>query len=150
MSVPRRWVRIVRWAGAGLLLLAALAIAPPQARAGCTHPWVAALGDRSDRLADLELLRLGVDPDSARPLAPAPEDDDRSPCAGGRCVPAPDLPTGASVPTPPRRDTSVVLAFATKADEDRASPVVSAPVPLHPIHLSTRLDRPPRRLTPST
>lgn len=144
MNLPFRWCWALTWTRAALLLAASLALLPAEARAGCTHPWVASPAASPSRLDDLDLLASGgesIHPDRPNPQ-PRPEEP--SPCAGGRCRPAQDVPSGAMTPPEARRDTQGFLTAPAPREGSASTPVVPAHVPLRPIRLSDPLDRPPR------
>src|SRR5262245_42905553 len=95
-----RW----RWVGslavAGLVLTVSIASSPPEAQAGCDHPWVARTTP-SHRLGDLAILDPvpgSPAPETGLPRSPGP----RIPCLGGACSPAPHLPMGSTDPIPAR------------------------------------------------
>jgi hypothetical protein len=128
-----------------LLVLATFtAVAPAEARAGCTHPWVKS-GDPHTALFDLAVLDPG-----SRALVPQPGslplENPPSPCKGGACSRSPDRPAS----WPP----SVLSPGQLWADLPDGIPSVVPQIQqfspengLLPTSLSVSLlERPPRRV----
>ncbi len=116
------------------------ALLPAEARAGCNHPWVTRAG-QSGPLIDRALLDL-----SGHTAIPEPESsppaDPPSPCAGGACSRAPNLPASSTVPVPNRAELWIDLGVARLPSNPGIRPILSgswppAPVPVHHSHRTT-------------
>ncbi|MGP0062268.1 MAG: hypothetical protein ACLQGP_01535 [Isosphaeraceae bacterium] len=144
----RTWRR--RWAGLGaaawLMLAAAVAMSPTEARAGCNSPWVhrAGLSDSFNELAIFDSSDQGLDRDPALP----DRGEHRSPCAGGACSRSPDLPIRTSDSIPGQME----LWGELSADNHPPAPPADGFGFFHdrprPARAVIPIERPPREVTP--
>ena len=133
-----RWAVSVALAWLAVTVLSALL--PAEARAGCNHPWVTRAG-QSGPLIDRAVLDPSSHPTIQEPES-SPPADPQSPCAGGACSRAPNLPASSTVPVPNRAELWIDLGFARLSSNPGVSPFLSglwppASVPVHHSHRTT-------------
>jgi hypothetical protein len=137
-----RW----RWLGSSvatwLVLAAVNTIAPVQAQAGCSHPWVQT---RSNSVSPpgRRLLESALHPSLAGPGSTG-SSDRRDPCAGRACSRSPDLPVSSPIQILPENDQwgdvpaeaahSLPHSRIFSLDDDRP----------HPSRFPKSIERPPR------
>jgi hypothetical protein len=143
-------MRSFHWRWAVSVALAWLAVAmlsvllPADARAGCNHPWVTRtghLGPLIDRaVLDPSRHTTIQEPESSPPADPP------SPCAGGACSRAPNLPASSTVPVPNRAELWIDLGFGRLSFNPGSNRICPGHCCQRPCRFIIPIERPPRSL----
>lgn len=131
-----RWRRAGEWATASLVLVGLFALSTAEARAGCTHPWLAQPA-APKTLVDLKIL---ADDPGSNPSDPGSP----SPCARGACSRAPAIPTTSTEPTSRRAELWGSLTRPTSPASAPPAGLLPDSDPAPSRHRTLPPDRPPR------
>jgi hypothetical protein len=143
-------MRSFHWRSSVSVTLAWLAVAvlsallPAEARAGCNHPWVTRAG-QSDPLTDRAVLDPSGHPAIQKPES-SPPADPPSPCVGGACSRAPNLPPRSTVPVPNRAELWIDLGFGRLSTNPGSVRFCQDCRLQHPSRFIIPIERPPRSL----
>jgi hypothetical protein len=128
-------------AGAWAVLLATGLVAPSQARAGCTHPYVFSKTDTVVAVADLDLLAVGRE--APEPSSRAPRNAP-APCSGPACSKLPIVPVSVPSVASPRLEQWCCLAAGSLSQASGSVAFPASERLLHPLHIASSLFHPPR------